>query len=114
MQINIAEDYTRRPGLRYETQTPGTSGEKFRIDILLPKFKEALARGVKLIVYMDGTNGYSSSFLEESFGGLAREMGPDLVLSKIEIIALEESYLKGDIEDYILKVKHKHNVSANL
>ena len=69
--LNIAKEYTRCPGARYENEGD-YSGERFRNEYLAPKLKEAIEAGVKLEVVLDGSAGYSTSFLEESFGGLIR------------------------------------------
>ena len=99
--INIAKDYSRCPGARYESEGD-YSGEKFRQDLLLPKLKEALRSGVKLEVVLDGSSGYSTSFIEESFGGLIRSDGLSLqeVKDNIIIISDEDPSYIDDINDY--------------
>ncbi len=69
--LNIAKEYTRCPGARYESEGD-YSGERFRKEFLAPKLKAAIKAGVKLEVVLDGSAGYSTSFIEESFGGLIR------------------------------------------
>jgi uncharacterized protein DUF4325 len=65
--ISVARDFSPYPGPRYVRQGPN-SGEKFRR--LLVK---ALAEpDVTLLVDLDGTTGFGSSFLDEAFGGLIR------------------------------------------
>lgn len=71
IKISIAKDFSKTPGGRFITEGD-CSGEKFRNDILIPKFKQALKNNVKLEIDLDGCMGYPSSFLDESFGGLAR------------------------------------------
>lgn len=66
--INIAQDYTKYPTGRYSKNGKG-SGEEFREKYLL----EAIKLGERFNVNIDGTSGYSSSFLEEAFGGLVRK-----------------------------------------
>ncbi len=65
--ISIANDFTRYPGGRYRKHGKG-SGEEFREDFLVPN----LDREEEVTIVLDGTAGYSSSFLEEAFGGLVR------------------------------------------
>lgn len=65
--INIATDYTEFPGGRFRRHGPG-SGEEFREKFLVPLLRQR----VPIIINMDGTSGYPSSFLEEAFGGLVR------------------------------------------
>lgn len=66
IEINIARDFTDKPIGRYRTDGP-YSGEVFREDVLMPSLEKD-----EVIVVLDGTRGYPSSFLEEAFGGLAR------------------------------------------
>jgi len=65
--INIARQFSRFPAGRYRADGP-YSGEEFRERLLRP----ALQNGADLIIDLDGTVGFGSSFLEEAFGGLAR------------------------------------------
>lgn len=66
--ISIANDFSRFPAGRYRTDGP-YSGQHFRDDLLQP----ALKKYDRVIVDLDGTMGFGSSFLEEAFGGLRRE-----------------------------------------
>lgn len=67
--ISIANDFSRYPAGRYESDGP-FSGEAFR-RILVEKLIECR----QVTVAMDGTLGYGSGFLEEAFGGLVRVCG---------------------------------------
>lgn len=67
MTVNIARDFTRYPSGRYR-ENSASSAEEFRERFLQPP----LLRGEKIRVEFDGTTGYSSSFLEEAFGGVVR------------------------------------------
>jgi len=58
-----------------------------------------------LTIDLDGTLGYGTSFLEEVFGGLAREFTIDEVLNHIKILSNEEEYLIDDIMEYIKDAK---------
>ena len=99
--LNIAKDYTRCPGARYEKEGD-YSGERFRNEFLLPKLKEAIETGVKLEVVLDGSAGYSTSFIEESFGGLIRTDHYTLqdVKDNIIIISNEDPSYVEDINVY--------------
>ena len=99
--LNIAKDYTRCPGARYEREGD-YSGERFREEFLAPMLKEAIDTGVKLEVILDGSAGYSTSFIEESFGGLIRTNHYSLqeVKDNIIIISEEDTNYKEDIDDY--------------
>ncbi|WP_337519562.1 STAS-like domain-containing protein, partial [Desulfovibrio sp.] len=61
--INIANDFSVFPGGRYRSDGE-FSGEEFRDNILIP----ALQKYQQVIVELDGTRGYGSSFLLEVFG----------------------------------------------
>jgi hypothetical protein len=100
LQLNILRDFTLTPGPRFRHEGP-FSGEQFREEVLVPKFKEALQAKTTLHVDLDGTAGYGTSFLEESFGGLARIYSPDLVLKHIELKSEEDAYLAEDVIAYI-------------
>lgn len=99
MIINIAQDYTKTPGGRFITEG-NFSGEDFRKRILEPKFLEAQRNGEKLTVILDGGYGYATSFLEEAFGGLARDLHDKSILN-IELISEEEPSLVEKILSYI-------------
>lgn len=61
IQLSIANDFSRTPGVRYP-QEGDFSGEEFRETVLIPKVKEAFERGEKLVVDLDGTYGLGPSF----------------------------------------------------
>lgn len=92
--LNIYERFPC-PGPRYK-RLGTASGEEFR---------EWLIRELKhdnnLTVNLDGTVGYGSSFLEESFGGLIREGVSDDVVRNIILISEEEPDLIEEIKEYI-------------
>lgn len=100
MLITIAKEYTKSPGGRHISEGD-YSGEDFRERILYPAYEKILKSGETLIVDLDGGYGYSPSFLEEAFGGLARKMNDHDILNKIEIISKEEPKLIDDIKRYI-------------
>lgn len=103
MIIKIATEFTDTPGPRYKKDGE-FSGEEFRDTILLPRFKKILdTNDAKLTIDFDGGYGYPSSFLEEAFGGLAREYSSDTVLSKLEFISNEEPSLISEVKGYIRK-----------
>lgn len=65
--INVAKDFSRAPAGRFVSDGPN-SGERFRNQLLIP----ALNKADSVVLELDGTRGYGSSFLEEAFGGLVR------------------------------------------
>ena len=93
-------EFTGTPGPRKRIQGD-FSGQQFLEEYLLPRFDEAVRLGVKLIVHLDGTEGYATSFLEEAFGGLARKRRGSRPLEILDIRSVEEPYLLKPIERYI-------------
>ena len=99
--INIAKQYTRVPGPRFMDEGPH-SGEEFRNTLLLPAFKIAQERGEPLLIELDGAKfGYPTSFLEEAFGGLARQEGIDPVLAVLRFQSSQNALLEEEIRRYI-------------
>lgn len=72
--ISIAKDFSKFPAGRYFEDGP-YSGQLFRTSLLAPALREALQSGHKVVVDLNGTPGFGSSFLEEAFGGLVRSEG---------------------------------------
>jgi hypothetical protein len=70
-QLSIAKDFSDVPGGRLRRNGP-FSAEEFRDVVLIPALRRAIEGNQVLEVIFDGTAGYGSSFLEESFGGLVR------------------------------------------
>lgn len=99
MIIKIAKEYTKTPGGRYISEGK-YSGEDFRKRILEPKYLEAKNNNDVLTVDLDGGYGYAPSFLDEAFGGLARELKDHNILS-IKIISDEEPGLVDKVRKYI-------------
>ena len=110
IKLDIAREFSRCPGARYKTEGD-FSGEEFRENYLLPKLKEAIESHSKLIVDLDGSAGYSTSFLEEAFGGLIRHNGIDydLIMSTIDIISNEDPSYKDDVLFYLIKANEHRN-----
>jgi len=100
LELNIAKEFTSTPGPRFIDEGK-FSGEEFRQTLLKRKFEEALRMSVTLRIDLDGGYGYGPSFLEEAFGGLAREYGADLVRRTLTFKSDEEPLLTRDIYGYI-------------
>jgi hypothetical protein len=99
--IHIASEFSKLPGPRYIAEGHH-SGEDFRERLLKPRFIEAQAANAKLLIDLDGvTFGYPTSFLEEAFGGLAREVGIPQVLGVLEFRSSDEPMLAEEIARYI-------------
>ncbi len=105
-KISVAKDFTQTPGARHKEDGP-YPGDEFRENILIPKYKEARKNNQKLIVDLDGCYGYATSFLEESFGGMVRELKEKGILDHIEIISEEDSSLKKLICDYVKEAEDR-------
>lgn len=71
VELSIARDYSRFPSGR-DTNDGPNNGTRFREQFLLPRFREARAKAIPLVVHLDGVLSFGSSFLEEAFGGLVR------------------------------------------
>lgn len=100
--LKISEDFSSTPGPRYEHEGE-YSGEVFRRTVLKQQIERAIREKVTLLVDLDGTAGYGTSFLEEAFGGLIRVDGYDMATLNniIRFISNEEPYLIDDIKSYI-------------
>lgn len=84
MKINVL-DFAEYPGPRYQRQGP-SSGEEYYLKVLNPSFAECYKRGEVLEVFLDGTAGYPSSFLDESFGELVYDFSLNIVEKYLRII----------------------------
>lgn len=99
-ELSIAKDFTTVPGPRHRSEGD-YSGEVFLDKLLRPRFTDALQNNAVLHVNLDGAVGYPTSFLEQAFGGLAREFGPEVVELHLEITCTDEPYLVDQIRNYI-------------
>ncbi len=100
MILKISKEYTETPGGRYIKEGE-YSGEDFRNNYLKPKIEECLKTNETLIIDLDGGYGYSTGFLEESFGGLIRCGLTKEDLNTITFISKEEPDLIDTILTYI-------------
>lgn len=102
IKVVIADDFSFTPGPRL-IKEGDFSGELFRQTILLPKMREAIAKGERLLVVLDGTAGCGTSFLEESFAGLIRKDGIDaaIITKTLEVVSIEEPWLIDEVWRYI-------------
>jgi len=102
--IRIKDDFSATPGHRCPEDGP-FSGEEFLEKVLRPRYVEAVAQKEKIFVDLDGTSGYGTSFLEASFGGLAREFEIKDVLDKFDFQSAAEPYLPDEITGYIREAR---------
>lgn len=94
--INVARDFSRAPAGRFISDGPN-SGERFRDQFLKP----ALDEGKEVVVELDGTRGYGSSFLEEAFGGLVRAGYTALDVVKRVHLKTKDNSLVKEIQGYL-------------
>ena len=115
--LNVAKDFSLYPGLRTYDISKSTSGEVFYHEYLNPKFYEAIQNKVRLKVVLDGTMGYTPSFIDESFGRLVFDFGEQLVLQNLEIESNEEpnwiNQIKGKTIVEWEKRRKKNEVPVN-
>lgn len=102
--IYIASEYSDKPGGRWKRLGPN-SGEDFYDTILLPRFENAIDNGQKLYVYLDGVKSYPSSFLDQSFGELARNKGKEVVNNNIVFKTTDFQWVVDYIKREIWDVK---------
>jgi len=99
--IKVSEDYSPTVKGRYHPEDGKFTGQRFREEYLQPIFFEY----DKIIIDLDDSYGYPSSFREEAFGGLARylKLSAKKILEKLEFISKDEPPLIDviikDIED---------------
>ena len=106
--ISILKDFSRTPGPRYKIQG-NNSGEQFREQILTNAVREAIATQTVLLVDLDGTSGYTTSFLEESFGGLIRieKIRYQDVINHVKIKSDEDNEYLDEISEYLDDAKNE-------
>jgi hypothetical protein len=99
-QINFIEGFTDCPGGRLKIHGD-YSGEEFRTAILKP----ALDRFDRVTLNLDGAVGFPSSFIDEVFGTLSREIGYDALQSKLIIILTDDPLALKEIHNCMLAHK---------
>lgn len=102
MKLHIAKEFSRTPGPRHISEGDH-SGELFRTTVLLPWLRNAISKNEVLIVDLDKTSGFGTSFLEEAFGGLIRIDGYRLaeLQKSIKLISEEEPEWLEEIANYM-------------
>lgn len=103
IEINIAKDFAVATGARYYSDGK-FSGEEFYDTKLLPKYEEAIGKGVKLKIILDGTDGLASSFLNEAFRKLGDKFGSEHAWNNI-------IFVSNEVPSYISKIKEALNES---
>lgn len=101
-KIDIAQDFSPNLGVRYKS-LGSFSGEQFYEEILESKFNEAKAENEQLHIYLDGASPYGSSFLDESFGKLARTYTLEDVTKRIVFHTVNFKWIVEFIKSNIWK-----------
>ncbi|WP_060872731.1 STAS-like domain-containing protein [Myroides odoratus] len=91
MNLKIKEDYAELTGLRH-CNISKKSGEDFYHTLLNNKFAEAIQKREVLIIDLDDTDGYASSFLDEAFGNLVYDFELVNVEKFVKIISKDEPH----------------------
>jgi hypothetical protein len=91
-------DFDEFPGLRH-CSISENSGEEYYHKVLNEAFKNAYEKDEKLVVDLDGTDAYASSFLDEAFGNLVYDFTLSNVTRLIEIISTEEPHWVKMLEE---------------
>ena len=77
-------DFAEAPGPRFISQGK-FSGEEFYVTVLNGKMAQCLQENKQLVVQLDGTAGYPSSFLDQAFGELVYDFTLEVVQERVEI-----------------------------
>ena len=85
----IIAEFSEYPGPRYCSQGD-SSGESFYFSELNTAFASAIRENKKLIVSLDGTAGYASSFLDQAFGNLIYDFSLEVVKKNLVIVSKQE------------------------
>jgi hypothetical protein len=97
VKYSIAREFSRYPAGRYRTDGPW-SGQKLQEDVLLPLLSERSP----ILIDLDGTAGYGSSFLEEAFGGTVRALGLTLAeANRLINLSSADDSLVEEIQGYM-------------
>jgi hypothetical protein len=98
--IKIAEEFSKTPGPRSRDEGQ-FSAEEFLDTLLMERYQQAVQSRARLLILLDGTAGYATSFLEGAFGELVRRTSKKRVKETIQFISTEEPYLIDEINQYI-------------
>jgi hypothetical protein len=97
--IRVA-DWSETPGGRERKHGP-MSAVQFCEERLYPSFEEAIERDSVVVVDLDGTAGFLPSFIEETFGGLARKYGTAVVVKHLRIVCSDDPLTLEDAWEHV-------------
>jgi hypothetical protein len=106
IKIKIATEFSDAPGGRYVHEGP-YSGEEFRKIFLEPIYNQAKESNERIEVDLDGGFGYLPSFLDESFGELARDHKDEDAWERFSFISNDQPILVEDIRLYMHSTSRK-------
>ncbi len=109
MELNISTQYSDMLGAR-SGKREEYPGDIFYKELLKPYYLKAVENNEKLVINLDGTYGYPSSFIDESFGGLSREFGSQKVLNVIQFISKDQP---GLIDVITENIRNPYNYNKN-
>jgi hypothetical protein len=105
MKVVRIKEFSETPGPRARDEGP-FSGEEFLETVFRPAYLKAREEGESLLVDLDGTEGYATSFLEATFGGLAREFEATDILKTISFKSDDEPFLINEIKGYMFEARN--------
>ncbi len=108
-KLIISQEFSQTPGGRHRKDGK-YSGEEFLDSLLEPSFLKAMELGHKLLIDFDGGYGYPISFLDESFGGLAKKYTSKKVLQVLDFKSEDEPDLVQKVRNYILEANQEKRV----
>jgi hypothetical protein len=98
-RLSIAEEFSRTPGPRSKKEGP-FSAEEFW-EKLVSRFENAMKTGGKLLIDMDGAAGYGTSFIDGTFGGLARQYTTDVVKQFLDVKCDQDTVILEEVWENI-------------
>ncbi|MHB8260382.1 MAG: STAS-like domain-containing protein [Bacteroidia bacterium] len=105
--LNIAKDFSPKPGARYISDGSDVSAEAF-LKILIPRLDKAIKEKYILKIVLDGVMGFPSSFVSGSFGKLSLERTASLLLKHILFDSDDNPIRKEQIVFEINNPKNKN------
>jgi len=94
--LKISTDFTNLPGARYRTDGDN-SGQEFFEEVMGPKLREIWSdKKKRLLLDLDDTEGYASSFLSEVFIRVVREFKDRTQIKERILIKSDEEPLLID------------------
>jgi hypothetical protein len=110
VNVSVAKDFTKVPWARYYSDWP-FSWEEFYEEVLKIKYIESIEEWTKLMIDLDGTLWYPSSFPSEAFGRLYVNYWEEKIWDKIEIKSDENPFLIDIIRKEVIQYKNRKNDS---